>query len=59
MELGVGLTVAGITVVSLVVGGSVVDVVVSVTTAVTVSEVVAVLSDGTVATEVTSTNEIS
>lgn len=44
----------GMVTVSLVVGGSVVEVDVNVTTAVTVSEVVAVRSDGTVAVVVIS-----
>jgi len=46
-------------IVSLVVGGSVVVNEVNVTTSVTVSDVVAVLSDGIVTSEVTSTDEIS
>jgi len=53
------ISVWGMETVSLVVGGSVVVVDVRVTIAVTVSEVVAVLSDGTVAVDVTSTDEIS
>lgn len=53
------LTVKGIEMVSFVVGGSVVVNDVNVTTSVTVSEVVAVLSDGMVSTEVTSTDDIS
>jgi len=53
------LTVKGMEMVSLVVGGSVVVKDVNVTTSVIVSDVVAVLSDGTVTSEVTSTEEIS